>query len=175
MKNRTILTAISLAIGAFSAQPAPVFAQCQLCAQSPSDMGDEVLTHHLQVEVIQPLNFDRVALDNNMTSGTVTVAPEGGRSLSGPLIDLGGQPMSGRVRLRGEPGRAVRIDLPNAVTMIGPGGKTAQLAHMHTSLPSSPRLGGDGTLEFSFGGQLMVSGSAAGEYRGRIPIDAYYE
>lgn len=175
MKNKLILAAACLALSVISAYPAPVFAQCQLCAQSPNDMGDEALTHHLQVEVIQPLNFDRVALDSNMTSGSVTVAPEGGRSLSGQVVDLGGQPMSGKVRLRGAPGRGVRIDLPNAVTMIGPGGRTATLAQIHTSLPSSPRLGGDGTLEFSFGGQLMVTGSTIGEYRGRVPIDAYYE
>jgi hypothetical protein len=137
--------------------------------------GDQGSTDRLQIEVIQPLNFDRIALDNNLASGTVTVAPNGGRSLSGQIVDLGGQPMSGRVRLRGQPWRAVRIELPQSVTMIGPGNKTAILAQIHTSLSSSPRLGGDGMLEFSFGGQLMVTGSTAGEFRGRVPIDAFYE
>ena len=43
-----------------------------------------------------------------------------------------------------------------------------------TDLGAAPRLGIDGRLQFRFGGRLQVTGSADGDYRGRIPVTVEY-
>lgn len=173
------ISASDLAKGLFllaaMAASAPAQAQCRLCAPSEQPDAAEKPTRPLQIEVIQPLNFDRLALDSAVGSGTVSIEPTGGRTVSGQVVDLGGMALSGKVRLVGEPGRTVRVEIPSQVTMLSPGGSDVPLTRIKTNLPPSPRLGPDGTLEFNFGGQLMVTGSAEGNYRGRIPIDAFYE
>ena len=44
-----------------------------------------------------------------------------------------------------------------------------------TDLGAAPRLGIDGRLQFRFGGRLQVTGSADGDYRGRIPVTVEYQ
>ena len=155
----------------------PAAAQCLLCTAEANARADaDAPTHPLQIDIIQPLNFDRLTVSSGQGGGSISIDPvNGARALAGKVVDLGGMPMSGRVRLRGEPGRGVRVELPRMVMMTASSGVTVPLDNIGTSLPSAPRLGADGTLEFNFGGQLKISGNASGDYRGRIPIDAFYE
>ena len=99
----------------------------------------------------------------------------GSRRLEGGLIDLGGPSVAGTVAVHGEPGRAVRIDMPRSIRMVGSNGGTIEITELRTNLSSAPRLDAFGQLEFSFGGDLRVTGDIDGTFRGRIPITAEYE
>ena len=88
---------------------------------------------------------------------------------------LGGMFMAGSVTVRGEPGRAVRVVLPSSVSLRSAGGSTASIGRLTTDLPAGPRLGRDGTLRFSFGGRLTVTGELDGDYQGRIAVTVDYQ
>ncbi|MDQ3074897.1 MAG: DUF4402 domain-containing protein, partial [Pseudomonadota bacterium] len=86
----------------------------------------------------------------------------------------GARAMPGSVLIRGEPGRAVRVDLPGQVQLFGEGASSIRIDSLTTDLPSFPRIGDDGTLSFRFGGDLRLSGDSDGAYRGTIDITVEY-
>jgi hypothetical protein len=49
------------------------------------------------------------------------------------------------------------------------------LDDVKTDLPALPRLDAAGNLSFRFGGKLLVTGDADGQYRGDLPITVDYE
>lgn len=152
----------------------PAGAQCLLCPSGRS-VGEGKPDAPLQVEISAGLDFDRVAL-TAPGGGEVTVDPVGrGRTLTGAVTSLGGMFMAGSAVVRGEPGRAVRVELPQSVPLRTPAGSTARISRLVTDLPPSPRIGPDGTLRFSFGGRLDISGELDGEYRGRVEITVDYQ
>lgn len=148
-------------------------AQCMLCGR---DAGEAARPDApLAVEISSGLDFDRVAV-TAPSGGSVEIDPRSGsRSVQGALANLGGLVMTGAVVVRGEPGRAVRVALPNDVTLRSAGGSSARITRFVTDLPPSPRLGPDGTLRFAFGGHLEVTGEMGGDYRGRIAITVDYQ
>lgn len=151
---------------------APAAAQCLLCETQTVSTPPPT---PLRVEIDAGLDFDRVALTAS-TGGQVRVDPVArNRSVAGALSDLGGLFMAGSVTVRGEPGRTVAVTLPGSVALRTPGGSTANVTRLVTDLPPAPRLDRDGSLRFSFGGQLDVSGEAGGDYRGRIAITVDYQ
>ena len=164
-----------LLLGALSAALAsPAGAQCMLCVPAPQARADAPAIP-LRVEISAGLDFDRVAL-TAPAGGEVVIDPLGRtRTVSGALSTLGGLFMAGSVTVHGEPGRAVRVDLPASVDLRTPAGSTARITRLATDLPPAPRLGADGTLRFSFGGRLQVSGDLDGDYRGRIAITVDYQ
>lgn len=149
-------------------------AQCLLCSETkPGE--DEKPAAPLRVEVGAGLDFDRVAL-TAPTGGSVLIDPwSRARTLSGALSSLGGLAMTGTATVRGEPGRGVRVELPASVSLRTHAGGSAEISRLVTDLPPDPRLGPDGTLTFSFGGRLDVSGDLDGDYRGRVTITVDYQ
>lgn len=157
----------------WSAGPAP--AQCLLCAPVDAPVANERTDMPLAVEIGSGLDFDRVAV-SAPAGGSVSIDPVSrSRSVQGALSNLGGLAMTGSATVRGEPGRAVRIALPDQVTLRSGAGTSARISRFVTDLPRAPRLGPDGTLRFSFGGSLDVAGDADGDFRGRIAITVDYE
>ncbi|RJF93744.1 DUF4402 domain-containing protein [Sphingomonas cavernae] len=164
----------ALALLLAAATPPVARAQCQLCAPADARSTAEP-ARPLTIDVETGIDFSRVAI-MSAAGGMVEVdATSGQRRVSGGLVDLGGLGLSGTVRLTGEPGRSVRISLPNRVRLVTPEGGTAELSEIVTDLPPTPRLGPDGRLRFAFGGRLSVDGRATGNFRGRIAIVADYE
>lgn len=150
-------------------------AQCLLCAPGSSTIGSERAPAPLAVEIGSGLDFDRVAV-GAPGGGSVSIDPVSrSRVVQGSLADLGGLVMTGSATVRGEPGRAVRVGLPGQVSLRSPGGGDARVSRLVTDLPAAPRLGPDGSLSFSFGGRLDVTGESDGDYRGRIAITVEYE
>jgi hypothetical protein len=149
----------------------PAFAQntCSLCQGSAATTDQP-----LEIEIFSDLVFSRMALTGNGQASAEIDAQTGRKSTQGGLIDLGGESVQGRGKITGTPGRAVRLTLPSSVTMTSATGGTAQLADFVTDLPAYPVLGADGTLEFSFGGRLRISGTVGGNLRGRVPITVDY-
>jgi hypothetical protein len=152
--------------------PAPLGAQeaCRLCYSSGGEAGERPLT----IEISADLSFSRLAL-NGSGGGSAEIDPAtGAKRTTGALIDLGGLAVQGRGRITGEPGRAIRVDLPGQVTMSSTDGDNAELVDFRTDLPDFPRLDASGALEFTFGARLEMRGRQGGNYRGRIPITVDY-
>lgn len=129
----------------------------------------------LRVEIRTQLDFSRATTGGN-GNGQISIDPNNGtRRVAGDVVDLGGSALAGSAVLTGEPGRAVRIDMPLSIRMTSSGGGSIMITNLRTNLPPHARLDGFGRLEFSFGGDLEIKGSVAGTFRGRIPITAEYE
>ena len=160
--------------------PDEVRAQCRLCAASPaSDSLSQAATGKqeipLQIEITANLDFSRMALLGG-NGGVVSIDPmSGAKQISGSIANLGGMALHGEGRLTGEPGRNVRVSLPERIQLSAPNGSTAELEKLETNLPALARLDQAGRLTFSFGGKLRVRGDANGQFRGRIAITADYE
>lgn len=159
--------------------PATAYAQCRLCA-APSEpqtatSGVKKDEKPLRIEITADLNFSRLALLNR-AGGEVSIDPlSGARRISGAISGLGGMYLNGEGRLEGEPGRYVRVHLPDRIVLSAPNGSTAELVKLDTNLPAQAQLDRDGKLTFNFGGKLRVTGNSGGQFRGRIAITADYE
>ena len=160
--------------------PGESYAQCRLSAASsePHSLTKAASGKPeipLQIEITTDLDFSRLALLGS-GGGEVRIDPmSGSRHIRGSIVDLGGMALYGEGRLTGEPGRSVRIFLPDRIQLSAPNGATAELEKLETNLPELARLDQTGRLTFAFGGQLRVRGNANGQFRGRIAITADYE
>ena len=166
-------------VAAVFVMPAParsqdvVVAPCQLCAVAPPDFINARPAAPLRLQVETRLDFDKIVFDG-IGSALVSLSPDGVARLSGAATAIGARIMPGSVLIRGEPGRAVRVDLPRAVTLFGDGSGSIRIDSLTTDLPSFPRIGADGTLSFRFGGDLRLSGDSDGAFRGTIDIVVDY-
>lgn len=147
-------------------------AGAQACASCLTGSSHEPVP--LRIEIVSDLEFSRMALTGRDV-GRAQIDPQtGSRRIAGGLVGLGGFTFKGRARVTGEPMRAVRIDLPPSITLTTAGGGRAELTNLVTDLSAFPVLDTSGQLEFSFGGELTVTGSGGGNFRGRIPISVEY-
>ncbi len=149
-----------------------VIAPCQLCSAVPSDILNARPTVPLRLQVETRLDFDKVVFEGT-GSALLVLSPNGAVQLSGATA-AGARTMPGSVLIRGEPGRAVRIDLPGKVILFGDGNGSISIDSLTTDLPSFPRIGDDGTLLFRFGGDLRLGGESDGAFRGSIDIVVDY-
>lgn len=154
--------------------PVPARAQCRLCAPSAATVTNAP-SRALTIEIETSLDFSRAAQKGSGAGDIAVDERSGARSVTGGLIDLGGMALKGIVRLNGEPFRHVRVSLPPSVRLSAPDGGTADVVDLRTDLSPDPALDASGSLSFSFGGKLVVTGHAAGDLRGRIPIVADYQ
>jgi hypothetical protein len=169
-------TSFLLAACLFASAPAvadPV--PCRLCDGAGDGLSSPATTvaMPMALEVKTSLDFDRVIL-TGPAGGTARLAPDGSRQTSGALTALTGRAMTGEVVIRGEPGRQIRVDLPQRIDLYGFAGSTLAITRISSDLPLMPRLDPDGRLRVRFGGELFVSGDAEGEYRGDVPITVDY-
>ena len=166
------------AVGALGLLPLLVAAggdACRLCA--PTDALDQAVAAReipISIDITTQLDFSRAALSGT-GGGAIEVDPDNGGKRVVGLVDLGGPSLAGSAVVRGEPGRPVRIDMPSTISMTSSTGGSIEISGLHTNLARTPQLDATGKLSFSFGGKLLVRGSVAGTFRGRIPITAQYE
>jgi hypothetical protein len=154
--------------------PVQAQAQCRLCAPSAASDAQQP-SRALTIDIETSLDFSRAA-QNGSGSGNIAIDERSGtRSVSGNLIALGGMSLKGSVHLTGEPFRHVRVSLPLSIRLTAPDGDGADVVDLRTDLPPDPALDATGSLAFSFGGRLVISGRASGDLRGRIPIVADYQ
>jgi Domain of unknown function (DUF4402) len=129
----------------------------------------------LNVEIRTQLDFSRAA-SGGSGGGQISIDPSSGaRNVAGDVVDLGGSALAGSAIVTGAPGRTVRIEMPFTIRMTGANGGAIEITNLRTNLPPGPKLDSFGRLEFSFGGDLRITGDVAGTFRGRIPITAEYE
>jgi hypothetical protein len=129
----------------------------------------------IQIEIVTELNFSRAAVTGANGAEMAIAADQSNRTSASGLVDLGGYAMAGQVRIYGEPGRAVRVDLPHNVKMHAASGGDIEISDLRSNLPPAPRLDAFGELRFAFGGRLKITGNASGAFRGRIPITVEYQ
>jgi hypothetical protein len=151
----------------------PLRAQCRLCSSPTTQLQEDGDGGPLQLEVQTRLDFDRLVLLGAGT-GSATLLPSGESSTSGSVATVSARAMVGSVTVRGQPNRAVRIDLPPRIELYSVGGASIAIDRIETDLPGSPLLDSAGNLTFRFGGRLEITGDAEGEYRGDIPITVEY-
>ena len=174
MTRRLSVIAIGLAAGVagFAMSPA-VAAQCRLCTtptiESVIDRSDGEIS--LQIEAA--LDFDRLVMLGT-GDGTAQLRPDGSTMVSGVISAVSNRAMVGSATVRGEPGRAVRIDLPRQIELYSISGGRVSLDEIVSDLPALSKLDSSGTLVFRFGGRIRISGDAEGDYRGDMPITAEY-
>ncbi len=149
---------------------------CLLCARDASPSAPIVdRSAPLSIEITTKLDFSRAALAAS-GGGQIELDPQSGnKRVNGGMVDLGGAALAGTAVVRGEPGRAVRIDMPSSAQMTSPAGGTVDITGLRTDIINGGRLDSTGRLEFSFGGTLTVRGHVAGTFRARIPITAQYQ
>lgn len=151
----------------------PAAAQCLLCTDEAPLTTEIPPSVPVRLEVETSLDFDKLVL-TGPAGGSAVLGPDGTRLTSGALEDLSARAMTGEVTIRGEPGRGIRVSLPARIQLFGSGGGSLVIRELRSDLPHSPRLDGDGRLRVRFGGELVVSGDAEGDYRGDIAITVDY-
>ena len=173
----TLRSTIAAAAFVALAAAAPALSQdagapCRLCDGVPGAVDAKPATP-VSLDVETSLDFDRLILVG-AGEGSAEIGPDGSRTVTGSIGAIGARAIVGHVTIRGEPGRSVRIMLPDRIELTGLSGGTIRLDSIRSDLSAAPRLGSDGTLSFRFGGILRVSGDVDGEFRGDVPIDVDY-
>jgi hypothetical protein len=167
------LTLVALAAAAAGAWPAS--GQCRLCdkpttPQSSEASGDSGID--LQIET--SLDFGRLIL-SGPGEGAAVLRPDGSNAAEGSLAGVSPRAMVGTASVHGEPGRALRVELPRHIDLYSIGGGRITFDDVVSDLPSVPRLDSAGNLTFRFGGRLTITGDAEGQYRGDLPITVEYQ
>ncbi len=156
------------------AASAPLSAQeavpCQLCVATIGNKDAPTTPVRLDLET--SLNFDRLVL-TGPGGGVAQLRPDGSAAASG-AVEMSGRAMVGTANIHGEPGRAVRVELPDRIALHGHEGGQIVIEELTTDLPAMPRLDSAGRLQFRFGGALRVMGDAEGAYRGDVAITVDY-
>lgn len=161
-----------IAVAIFAAS-APARAQCRLCSTPTTSAEREGAKAGVALDVAAGLDFDKLIVLGS-SGGSVVLRPDGSRQTSGSVEVIGARAMVGEAHVRGEPGRAIRIDLPRRIELHSVNGSQIVIDEIETDLPSMPRLDSSGSLSFRFGGRLQVNGEQEGDFRGDLPITAEY-
>lgn len=175
MLGRPYALATLVAFAAGMAAPAlsqSANAPCRLCGPGAADPSAKASVP-VSLDVDAKLDFDRLILAGS-GSGSAELSPDGARAVAGSVTAIGARAMVGKVTIHGEPGRLVRITLPERIELSGLSGGRLSLESIRSDVGAMPRLGGDGTLSFRFGGMIRTEGDIDGNYRGDIAIDVDY-
>lgn len=174
MMARTALRKLPILAALVSIAAAqPAGAQCRLCDSPTTVREAEGGKGEVHLDVQTSLNFDRLILIG-AGEGTAVLRPDGSSSSTGTILDVSPRAMVGTVTVHGEPGRTIRIDLPQRIVLHSLSGGEVTFDDVASDLPSLPKLDSAGNLTFRFGGRLRIIGDAEGDYRGDLPITAEY-
>ena len=151
----------------------PARAQCRLCDRPATNAPSLSGNSEVRLEVETSLDFDRLILAGG-SGGSALIRPDGTTSTEGAVASVGGRAMVGSAVIRGEAGRAVRVELPPRVELFSMSGGRITFDQIASDLPALPRLDSAGQLSFRFGGRVRIQGDAEGDYRGDLPITVEY-
>lgn len=165
-----VLLITALAVAAAGSSPAR--GQCRLCATPVTSVGGDANSRSISLEVETRIDFDRVIVAG-IGEASATLRPDG--SAYAPLgIVVSPRARVGTIVVHGEPGRAVRVDLPSRILLSSAEGGEILFEDVVSDLPGTPRLDSAGRLSFRIGGKLHVRGDADGQFRGDLPITVEY-
>src|SRR5687767_4635739 len=113
-------------------------AQCRLCEGATAAPPPEASGGPLTLEIEAGLDFDRrVVLGPG--GGSATLRPDGTRQVSGTVESISARAMVGEARVRGEPGRMIRIDVPRRIDLHSISGARISIDEIVTDLPAIPK------------------------------------
>jgi|SRR5215208_684986 len=170
---RSKFLALLLVAGSVAVVNTPAGAQCRLCSAPTTAPDQKADSKPVELQIESSLNFDRLVL-SGAGQGSAVIRPDGSSSAQGAIENISGRAMVGSATVHGEPGRAVRVELPRRITLFSLSGSQITFDNVVSDLPSLPRLDSAGNLSFRFGGRLTVSGDAEGDYRGDLSITVEY-
>jgi hypothetical protein len=173
MRGTSFLVVMLAASAATAAMPGPATAQCRLCDTPTAGQQESAANDDIKLEIETSLNFDRLILFGQ-GEGVAVIRPDGSSTATGALTNVSPRAMVATVVVHGEPGRAVRIELPRRIELYSLSGGRIAFDEVVSDLPTLPRLDSGGNLSFRFGGRIRVSGDAEGDYRGDLPITVEY-
>lgn len=165
--------ALVLVIGSIVAGSTPAVGQCRLCSTPTTTPDQKIDKQPVELQIQSSLSFDRLVL-SGAGQGSAMIRPDGSSSAQGAIESISARAIVGSATVRGEPGRAVRVELPRRITLYSLSGGEITFDDVVSDLPSLPRLDSAGNLSFRFGGRLTVSGDAEGDYRGDLSITVEY-
>ena len=148
-------------------------AQCRLCDSPTTAQGSADDGKPLALQIETSLDFDQIIVLGS-GEGSAVLRPDGSRTVSGIVGEMSGRAMVGAAVIRGEPNRAVRVDLPGFIRLHSMSGGEIHFDELVSDLPADPRLDAAGNLVFRFGGRLRVQGDSEGDFRGEVPITVEY-
>lgn len=173
MMARPALFAIVLLTASLVTAAPGAHAQCRLCDNPTTMPPVEGKGGTVDLQIEANLDFDRLIVMGG-GDGSASIRPDGTKQVSGSVEAMSGRAMVGEARVRGEPGRAVRIDLPQRIELYSLEGSRISIDEIVTDLSSAPRLDSGGNLSFRIGGRVRLSGNSAGDFRGDFPITVEY-
>ena len=171
--SRLKLLILALVWSVAAALSAPASAQCRLCDEPSTEMPVQSADGDVELRVEAGLDFDRLIFSGPGT-GSATVRPDGSNAAEGIVTAVGPRATVGTIQVHGQPGRALRVDVPHRIELYSLSGGRVTLDQVTTDLPPVPRLDSAGNLSFRFGGRLVVTGDADGQFRGDLPITVEY-
>ena len=150
----------------------PAAAQCRLCDTPSTAVGSDENGQSIRLEVESRIDFDRLIVTGT-GEAIATLRPDG--SAVGDVgVVVSPRASVGTIMVHGEPGRAVRVELPSRIVLTSTQGGQIVFENVVSDLPSLPRLDSTGSLSFRLGGRLRVRGDSDGEFRGDLPITVEY-
>jgi hypothetical protein len=174
MGMKCTLLLLAAAAAALVAGAAPAVAQCRLCSKPTTTLSSPADDQGLQLEIQTRLDFGRLIIAG-AGQGAAVIRPDGSNAAQGALADVSARAMVGTASVHGEPGRAIRVELPRRIDLYSIGGGRIAVDDVTSDLPSLPRLDSAGNLTFRFGGRVTVTGDSEGDYRGDMPITVEYQ
>jgi hypothetical protein len=162
------------AIAGTAALSWPAAAQCRLCSKPDTALTGMAAEDGISLQIESSLDFDRLVL-MGASGGAAVIRPDGSSAAQGSLAGVSARAMVGSASVHGEPGRAVRVELPGRIELFSLGGGRITVDEVGSDLPALPRLDSAGNLSFRFGGRISISGDSDGQYRGDLPITVEYQ
>src|SRR5438045_4063364 len=126
------------AAAAAAALSSPATGQCRLCAQPSTEAPADSADGDVELRVETGLDFDRLIF-TGAGFGAAMVRPDGSNEAEGVVAAVGPRATVGTVLVHGQPGRALRVELPHRIELYsGSGGRITHDQGM-TDTPSPPR------------------------------------
>jgi len=169
-RSLVLMLAAGAAAGAISW---PASAQCRLCDTPTTAAAQNATSDDVRLEIDTNLDFDRLIV-GGQGGGDATIRPDGS-SLATGSIDMGPRARVATVIVHGQPGRALRIDVPRRIDLYSLEGGRLTFDEVITDAPDLPKLDLAGNLTFHIGGRLRFMGGEDGDYRGDLPISVEYQ
>ena len=94
----------------------PARAQCRLCDVPTTGLGADSEGAGVSLQIESSIDFDRLVLGGT-GGGSALIRPDGGAASDGSVSGMSARAMVGSAVVKGEPGRAVQIELPQRIVL----------------------------------------------------------
>lgn len=120
------------------------------------------------------IDFGSAAGDGSLTGTVVLDANTGAKTVTGGVIDFGGQDGLAQFKITGDKNADVFVVLPTSAT-ITIGGTNMTINNFTMNATNPINLGNKGSVTLDIGATLQVgAGQAAGSYTGTFTVSADY-